>query len=168
MKTLRKLLIALAFTAVMCLPAKAVSAAPAQQNQMQVVLAQQIVNQQLAAFQAAGVALTPEQLAVIQQNANVLALQQLQAIQVAQQSVPQVAQTQQAIPLTTQLATSNVAVPTVPVASGSYVLNKNTHKFHYPTCSSVGDMSPKNRLDVNISRDQIIAQGYVPCKRCNP
>lgn len=59
--------------------------------------------------------------------------------------------------------------PPEPVAVGSaYVLNKNTKKFHYPSCSSVGDMSPKNRLDVVLSRDEIIGQGYVPCKRCNP
>lgn len=53
-------------------------------------------------------------------------------------------------------------------SAGSYVLNTNTKKFHYPTCSSVGDMSPKNRSDVSMSREEIIAQGYVPCKRCNP
>ena len=57
----------------------------------------------------------------------------------------------------------------VPVSSAcSYVLNTNSKKFHYPTCSSVGDMSPKNRSDVSLSRDEIIAQGFVPCKRCNP
>lgn len=49
-----------------------------------------------------------------------------------------------------------------------YVLNTNTHKFHYPDCSSVGDMNPKNKLEVHASRDEVIAQGYVPCKRCNP
>lgn len=55
-----------------------------------------------------------------------------------------------------------------PASAGTYVLNTNTKKFHYPTCSSVGDMSSKNRKDVNASRDDIIAQGYSPCKRCNP
>ena len=59
--------------------------------------------------------------------------------------------------------------PQIPVSSaGTYVLNTNSKKFHYPTCSSVGDMSPKNRSDVSMSRDEIIAQGFVPCKRCNP
>ena len=53
-------------------------------------------------------------------------------------------------------------------SSEYYVLNNNTKKFHYPTCSSVGDISPKNRKDVNMSRDEIISSGYVPCKRCNP
>lgn len=51
--------------------------------------------------------------------------------------------------------------------SGSYVLNTNTHKFHLPDCASVETISPKNRKDVNESREQIISEGYAPCKRCN-
>ena len=53
-------------------------------------------------------------------------------------------------------------------ASSSYVLNTNTKKFHKPTCSSVDDMKAKNRKDSNLSRSEIIAMGYDPCKRCNP
>lgn len=53
-------------------------------------------------------------------------------------------------------------------SAGSYVLNTNSHKFHLPSCSSVDTISPKNRKDVNESREQIISEGYVPCKRCNP
>lgn len=52
--------------------------------------------------------------------------------------------------------------------AGSYVLNTNSHKFHRPGCSSVDTISPKNRKDVNESREQIISEGYAPCKRCNP
>lgn len=52
--------------------------------------------------------------------------------------------------------------------AGSYVLNTNSHKFHRPSCSSVDTISPKNRKDVNESREQIIREGYAPCKRCNP
>ena len=52
--------------------------------------------------------------------------------------------------------------------TGSYVLNTNTHKFHVPSCSSVENISPKNRKDVSESREQIISEGYAPCKRCNP
>lgn len=52
--------------------------------------------------------------------------------------------------------------------SASYVLNTNTHKFHLPGCPSVETISPKNRKDVNESREQIISEGYAPCKRCNP
>lgn len=52
--------------------------------------------------------------------------------------------------------------------ASSYVLNTNSHKFHRPGCSSVDTISPKNRKDVNESREQIISEGYAPCKRCNP
>ena len=53
-------------------------------------------------------------------------------------------------------------------SAGTYVLNTNSHKFHLPSCSSVDTISPKNRKDVNESREQIIREGYAPCKRCNP
>lgn len=49
-----------------------------------------------------------------------------------------------------------------------YVLNMNTMKFHYPTCSSVKDIKPENRKDVHATRDSIIAQGYAPCGKCKP
>ena len=49
-----------------------------------------------------------------------------------------------------------------------YVLNTNSKKFHLPSCSSVGQMSPKNREDVEDTRENLIANGYDPCKRCNP
>ena len=52
--------------------------------------------------------------------------------------------------------------------AGSYVLNTNTHKFHVPGCASVDTIKSKNRKDVNVSREQIIREGYAPCKRCNP
>lgn len=51
---------------------------------------------------------------------------------------------------------------------GSYILNTNTKKFHYPSCSSVKAMSAKNKWAVSYSRDKIIGMGYDPCKRCNP
>ena len=50
----------------------------------------------------------------------------------------------------------------------TYVLNKNTHKFHYPSCSSADDIKPKNRKEFTGTREEVIAQGYDPCKRCNP
>jgi len=50
----------------------------------------------------------------------------------------------------------------------TYICNKNTKKFHDPACSSVNEMSEKNKLAVTLSREEVIAQGYVPCKRCNP
>ena len=53
-------------------------------------------------------------------------------------------------------------------AQVTYVLNKNTKKFHKPNCSSVTDIKQKNRLDVDLTREEVIDMGYVPCKRCKP
>ena len=49
----------------------------------------------------------------------------------------------------------------------TYVLNTNTKKFHYPTCSSVDDMKEKNKQIYTGSSEEVINMGYVPCKRCN-
>ena len=49
----------------------------------------------------------------------------------------------------------------------TYILNKNTKKFHYPTCSSVSDMKEKNKVYFTGTRDEI-PQGYVACKKCKP
>lgn len=49
-----------------------------------------------------------------------------------------------------------------------YILNTNSHKFHYPECKSVDRMSEQNKEYSNASRDEIIAMGYDPCKNCNP
>ncbi|MBG9983609.1 DNA/RNA non-specific endonuclease [Aerococcaceae bacterium DSM 111022] len=57
--------------------------------------------------------------------------------------------------------------PVVEVATTSYVANANTGKFHHAHCSSVDQMSEKNKVFLD-DRDTIINQGYVPCKRCNP
>lgn len=49
-----------------------------------------------------------------------------------------------------------------------YIANKNTKKFHLPSCSSVKQMKESNKLFYTGSRDDLIAQGYAPCKRCGP
>ena len=56
-----------------------------------------------------------------------------------------------------------------PSATGrEYILNKNTKKFHYPDCPSVKRMKEKNKEYYTGSREDLIAQGYDPCKNCNP
>lgn len=49
-----------------------------------------------------------------------------------------------------------------------YVLNTNSKKFHYPSCSSVDQMSEKNKAFFNGTRDELISRGYDPCGRCHP
>lgn len=53
-------------------------------------------------------------------------------------------------------------------AKADYVLNLNTKKFHYPSCSSVDDMAAHNKKYFEGPRKKVIAMGFVPCKRCNP
>ena len=79
-------------------------------------------------------------------------------------------------PITAEVAETQAAVDVPPItgedidAPGAvtYICNTSTGKFHYPACSSVDQMKEKNKLEVSLSRDEVIAQGYVPCKRCNP
>lgn len=53
-------------------------------------------------------------------------------------------------------------------AGTTYVCNLNTKKFHYAYCDSVNKMKESNKKFTDESRDSLIAQGYVPCKNCNP
>lgn len=50
----------------------------------------------------------------------------------------------------------------------TYVINTNSGKFHYPNCSSAKKISDENRSEYTGTRDELIAQGYDPCERCNP
>jgi len=50
----------------------------------------------------------------------------------------------------------------------TYVLNRNSHKFHLPFCESVTEMKEKNRVFSSDDRDAVLAQGYSPCQRCKP
>ena len=53
-------------------------------------------------------------------------------------------------------------------AARDYIANRNTHKFHYPDCRSVAQMKESNKWYYNGTRDDLIRQGYDPCKNCNP
>ena len=60
--------------------------------------------------------------------------------------------------------------PTVPdePAGTDYILNTNSHKFHYPDCSAVDNMNEKNKAYYTGDRDDLIEQGYSPCGWCDP
>lgn len=68
-------------------------------------------------------------------------------------------------PVTT--TTTQVTEPQEEPTSVTYVLNTNTKKIHYPSCSSVDQMKEKNKAYTD-DYAGAIAQGYVPCKNCNP
>lgn len=50
----------------------------------------------------------------------------------------------------------------------SYILNTNTKKFHETNCSSVKQMSEKNKKEYSGNRNDLISQGYEPCGNCKP
>ena len=50
----------------------------------------------------------------------------------------------------------------------TYILNTNSHKFHYPDCAGVASMSDANRQEYTGSREDLIARGYTPCGQCDP
>ncbi|MBE5972763.1 MAG: MBL fold metallo-hydrolase [Lachnoclostridium sp.] len=58
--------------------------------------------------------------------------------------------------------------PVPPSTGTDYVLNTNTKKFHYPSCSSVKKMSEKNKSFFTGTRDEVINMGFDPCGNCHP
>lgn len=55
-----------------------------------------------------------------------------------------------------------------PSTGTDYIVNTNTGKFHYPSCSSVKRMKESNKMFFTGTRDELISQGYSPCGNCNP
>jgi len=52
--------------------------------------------------------------------------------------------------------------------TNEFVLNTNTKKFHLSDCSSAKDIKDENKEISGKTKDELIAEGYGPCKRCNP
>lgn len=50
----------------------------------------------------------------------------------------------------------------------NYILNTNSKKFHYPSCTSVADTKEKNKESYNGTRDWLTNNGYSPCGICKP
>ncbi len=73
---------------------------------------------------------------------------------------------------TPQPPQANTPEPTPgPESEGSgaaYVLNTRSNRFHLPDCPGVASMSEGNRRDTNESREELIAQGWIPCGTCKP
>lgn len=79
--------------------------------------------------------------------------------------------TQAAVSASGAVSRSSSAITSVPSTKApttTYILNTSTKVFHKPTCSSVSQMSEKNKSTFTGSRQTIIDRGYRPCGRCNP
>lgn len=98
------------------------------------------------------------------------------AVTATPMSTPVVTATPTSTPVVTATPTPAITENPTPVITGTpsaggspnYIANTNTGKFHLPGCSSVGEMAEHNKWYFYGSRDELIALGYVPCKRCHP
>lgn len=50
----------------------------------------------------------------------------------------------------------------------TYIMNKNTKKFHKPECSSVDDIKAENKSGFTGTREELIEDGFDPCGKCRP
>lgn len=81
---------------------------------------------------------------------------------VYQASAPTTATSATTTPTTVQ--TTTAAVQSI---GTQYILNTNTKKIHYPSCSAVRQMKEQNKAYTE-DFNGAVASGYVPCKKCNP
>ena len=49
-----------------------------------------------------------------------------------------------------------------------FILNTSSKKFHLPDCSGLNQTKEKNKQEYEGTREMLLAQGYEPCKSCNP
>ena len=75
-------------------------------------------------------------------------------------------------PESTELLSSaeetSITEETTVKSTQTYVLNKSTKKFHYPSCSSVSTIKQANYGEFEGTREEIMAKGYTSCGKCNP
>ncbi|MBO6253970.1 MAG: hypothetical protein J6O49_10010 [Bacteroidaceae bacterium] len=73
------------------------------------------------------------------------------------------------IPMFKKIALATLAAVCVSIATpalaSDYLGNPKSMKFHYSSCSTI--KHPERFVEFS-TRDDAIAAGYVPCKRCNP
>lgn len=70
---------------------------------------------------------------------------------------------------TTEAPPETTEAPTVEEKTEkAYILNINSKKIHDPTCESVQKMKPSNKKEYTGTMEELLKQGYVPCKMCKP
>lgn len=53
-------------------------------------------------------------------------------------------------------------------ASYDFIVNKNTGKFHYSSCSQADRIKEENKAVIHGTSDELESMGYTPCGKCNP
>ncbi len=60
------------------------------------------------------------------------------------------------------------SVITDETTTNTYILNTNSKKFHREDCSSVSNMSDKNKEEYSGTAEELESMGYTPCGQCKP
>ena len=66
----------------------------------------------------------------------------------------------------TEAQTTKATPETKPIVKKDLVINKNTGKFHSPTCHYVDMMNEENKNFVSSTRQDLVDRGYSPCSQC--
>ncbi len=66
----------------------------------------------------------------------------------------------------TEAQTTKATAETKQVIKKDLVINKNTGKFHSPTCHYVDMMNEENKNFVSSTRQDLVDRGYSPCSQC--
>lgn len=69
--------------------------------------------------------------------------------------------------LSTSVTKTEASTQATTVASYEYVGNKNSKIFHLPDCGSLNNTKETNKVYLS-TREKAVAEGYSPCKSCNP
>ena len=72
------------------------------------------------------------------------------------------------LPVTVRAAQAEASAQSTAAAQHTYIVNKNSGKFHLPGCRDVSKMSEANKLEITATRDEMRQWGYDPCMHCNP
>ena len=82
------------------------------------------------------------------------------------EDITQIQQTQKSEDTTYKKQSSSSTNPSSTPASYTYVLNKNTKKFHRPGCRAITQMKESNKIFFDGTAEQAESKGYVKCKIC--
>lgn len=64
--------------------------------------------------------------------------------------------------------TSSIEKASDSAVEETFTLNRNTMKFHKPTCKSVKRINEENKKEYTGTRDDVISMGYKACEICKP
>lgn len=76
--------------------------------------------------------------------------------------------TETGLPVTSEPPSTQPTDGTTEPMTVTYVLNTGSMRIHKPDCGSVETIKEANRQATSKSREELIAEGYEPCGRCNP